>query len=77
MSFFLFLFVSFSFSNNLTLESSIDTDTAYVGDVFLWSVIVEGYSIYNIKFPELEFESDWISIKKQGLFKNKNIDKSK
>lgn len=77
MRFFLLLFVSFSFSNNLILESSIDTDTAYVGDVFLWSVIAEGDSIHNIKFPELEFESDSITIKEQGFIKNNEIIKGR
>lgn len=73
MRFIFFLLISFSFPNNLTLESSIDTNVAYIGDVFLWSVKAKGDSLKNINFPKLEIKSESITIKEQGFYKSNNI----
>ena len=73
MRFIFFLLISFSFPNNLTLESSIDTNVAYIGDVFLWSVKAKGDSLKNINFPKLEIKSESITIKGQGFYKSNNI----
>jgi len=73
MKLILLLTLSFAFSNNLTIESSIDTNVAYIGDVFLWSVKAKGDSLQNINFPKLEFKSESITIKGQGFYKSNNI----
>ena len=73
MRFIFFLLISFSFPNNLTLESSIDTNVAYIGDVFLWSVKAKGDSLQNINFPKLEIKSESLTIKGQGFYKSNNI----
>lgn len=73
MRFISFVMFSFAFSNNLTIESSIDTNVAYVGDVFVWSIKAKGDSLQNINFPKLEIKSDSITIKEQGFYKSNNI----
>lgn len=73
MRFISFVMFSFAFSNNLIIESSIDTNVAYVGDVFVWSIKAKGDSLHNINFPELEIKSDSITIKEQGFYKSNNI----
>ena len=65
--FLLSLFFSVAMPQSLSVISEIDTTEGFIGDVFSWSVKVEGQKDQSIRFPELGEINDTISIRNQSL----------
>jgi hypothetical protein len=63
----LFLFSSFIFAQSLSIVSELDTTQGFIGDIFQWTIKVEGQNDQAIRFPELEMTNDTISIRNQTL----------
>ena len=63
----LFLFSSFIFAQSLSIVSELDTTQGFIGDIFQWTIKVEGQNDQTIRFPELEVTNDTISIRNQTL----------
>lgn len=70
MKIFLLFLITFAFSNKITTESYLDTNVAYIGDLLLWNIMVKSDSLNNINFPKLEIETDSMTVKNQGFYKN-------
>lgn len=66
-TFFIFLFSSILFSQSLSIVSELDTTQGFIGDIFQWTIKVEGQNDQAIRFPELEVTNDTISIRNQTL----------
>ena len=66
-TFIIFLFSSILFSQNLFIVSELDTTQGFIGDIFQWTIKVEGQNDQAIRFPELEVTNDTISIRNQTL----------
>ena len=66
-TFFIFLFSSILFSQNLSIVSELDTTQGFIGDIFQWTIKVEGQNDQAIRFPELKVTNDTISIRNQTL----------
>ena len=66
-TYFSFIFSSILFSQSLSIVSELDTTQGFIGDIFQWTVIVEGQDDQIIRFPELEVTNDTISIRDQIL----------
>jgi len=68
MQFFsIFLFSSFLFAQSLSVVSELDTTKGFIGDVFQWTVKIEGQKKKSIQFLELGAINDTISIRSQTL----------
>ena len=65
--FLLSLFFSVAMPQSLSVISEIDTTEGFIGDVFSWSVKLEGQKDQSIRFPELGEINDTISIRNQSL----------
>jgi len=65
--FLLSLFFSVAMPQSLSVISEIDTTEGFIGDVFSWSVKVEGQKDQSIRFPKLGEINDTISIRNQSL----------
>ncbi len=65
--FLLSLFFSVAMPQSLSVISEIDTTEGFIGDVFSWSVKVDGQKDQSIRFPELGEINDTISIRNQSL----------
>ena len=48
------LFPFFIFANSISISSRLDKDNGYIGDVFQWSIIVEGGNEKEYLFPDLD-----------------------
>ena len=66
-TFFIFLFSSILFSQSLSIVSELDTTQGFIGDIFQWTIKVEGQNDQAIRFPELKVTNDTISIRNQTL----------
>ena len=55
------------FGKSLSVISELDTTQGFIGDIFQWTVKVEGQDDQIIRFPELEVTNDTISIRNQTL----------
>jgi hypothetical protein len=66
-TFFIFYFSSILFSQSLSIVSELDTTQGFIGDIFQWTIKVEGLNDQAIRFPELEVTNDTISIRNQTL----------
>lgn len=66
-TFLLFLFSSFIFGQSLSVVSELDTTQGYIGDIFHWTIKIEGQKNKSIQFPELGEINDTISIRSQTL----------
>ena len=64
---FSFFFSSILFSQSLSIVSELDTTQGFIGDIFQWTIKVEGQNDQAIRFPELEVTNDTISIRNQTL----------
>ncbi|MDP7036728.1 MAG: hypothetical protein QF453_02225, partial [Candidatus Marinimicrobia bacterium] len=64
---FSFFFSSILFSQSLSIVSELDTTQGFIGDIFQWTIKVEGQNDQAIRFPELEVSNDTISIRNQTL----------
>ena len=54
------------FGQYLSVNSELDTTRGFIGDVFNWTIKVEGLNQQTIKLPELTSQDDTISIKKKN-----------
>ena len=54
------------FGQYLSVNSELDTTRGYIGDVFNWTIKVEGLNEQTIKLPELTSQDDTISIRKKN-----------
>ncbi len=54
------------FGQYLSVNSELDTTRGYIGDVFNWTIKVEGLNEQTIKLPELTSRDDTISINKKN-----------
>ena len=52
----------------LSVISELDTTDGFIGDLFLWTIRVEGLDDQDIEFPELTSSNDTLSIKPKTLF---------
>ena len=68
---FSFFFSSILFSQSLSILSELDTTQGFIGDIFQWTIKVEGQNDQIIRFPELEVTNDTISIRNQTLIHEK------
>ena len=66
-TFFIFLVSSILFSQSLSIVSELDTTQGFIGDIFQWTIKVEGQNDQAIRFPQLEVTNDTISIRNQTL----------
>ena len=64
---FSFFFSSILFSQSLSILSELDTTQGFIGDIFQWTIKVEGQNDQIIRFPQLEVTNDTISIRNQTL----------
>ena len=64
---FLFIFSSFVFTQSLSVVTELDTTQGYIGDIFRWTIKVEGQKGESIHFPELGDLNDTLSIRNQTL----------
>lgn len=61
------LFSSFTFGQSIAIVSNLDTTQGFIGDVFLWTVKVEGQKDESVQFPNLGDLSDTLSIRNESL----------
>jgi len=66
-SFPIFLFSSFLFAQSLSVVSELDTTNGFIGDVFQWTVKIDGNENESIQFPEIGEINDTISMRSQTL----------
>ena len=69
LSIFLF-FISFNFSNSISVLSEIDTTSGSIGDVFNWLIKVKNYEEELIDFPDQNFDNDYMSIRTKSIINN-------
>lgn len=65
-----FLFSSILFSQSLSVISELDTTAGLIGDVFNWTIYIEGKANQSIRFPELKLDDNTTSIRNQTLIRN-------
>ena len=61
------LFSSFTFGQSIAIVSNLDTTQGFIGDVFLWTVKVEGQKDESVQFPNLGDLSVTLSIRNESL----------
>ena len=61
------IYFSLLFSQSLSVISELDTTEGFIGDIFKWSVKVEGKTDHIIQFPELKTINDSISLRNKYL----------
>ncbi len=59
----LIFFPSIIFAKSLSVISELDTTKGYIGDIIEWTISVDGKTNQNIQFPQLNIDSDTITIK--------------
>ena len=58
----------------LSVISELDTTDGFIGDLFLWTIRVEGLDDQDIEFPELTSSNDTLSIKpKNFIYEDKKL----
>ena len=61
------LFSSLLFGQSLSVVSELDTTKGFIGDIFHWTIKIEGQKNKSIQFPEIRETYDTISIRSQTL----------
>ena len=69
---FLFLFPAILFCKSFTVNSKIDKEIAYIGDIIKWTILVENYEKRKFNFPIIPDQDESISIIKHQIIYNKN-----
>ena len=69
---FLFLFPAILFCKSFTVDSKIDKEIAYIGDIIKWTILVEDYEKRKFNFPIIPDQDESISIIKHQIIYNKN-----
>ena len=58
----------------LSVISELDTMDGFIGDLFVWTIRVEGLDDQDIEFPRLTSADDTLSIKQKNfIYKNKKL----
>ena len=59
---------------SLSVISALDTTHGFIGDLFLWTIKVEGLDNQDIEFPGLTIPQDTLSIKKKNfIYENEKL----
>ena len=69
---FLFLFPAILFCKSFTVDSKIDKEIAYIGDIIKWTIMVENYEKRKFNFPVIPDQDESISITKHQIIYNNN-----
>ena len=64
-----FLFSSILFPQSLSVISELDTTAGLIGDVFIWTIYIEGQTNQSIRFPDLKLDDNSTSIRNQTLIR--------
>ena len=72
MIYLLIFLQSVLFSKGLQINSKLDTNNVYVGEVISWSIKIEGHENINYKFPDLNIDNDSVKIKRIVSSENTN-----
>ncbi len=68
----LFFYPVILFCNSFTVDSKIDKEIAYIGDIIKWTVIVKNYDKRKFNFPSFPDQNESISVIKQQIIYNNN-----
>ena len=68
----LFLFPAILFCKSFTVDSKIDKEIAYIGDIIKWTILVENYEKRKFNFPIIPDQDESISIIKHQIIYNNN-----
>ena len=69
---FLFLFPAILFCKSFTVDSKIDKEIAYIGDIIKWTILMENYEKRKFNFPIIPDQDESISIIKHQIIYNNN-----
>ena len=69
---FLFLFPAILFCKSFTVDSKLDKEIAYIGDIIKWTILVENYEKRKFNFPIITDQDELISIIKHQIIFNNN-----
>ena len=69
---FLFLFPAILFCKSFTVDSKIDKEIAYIGDIIKWTILVKNYEKRKFNFPIIPDQDKSISIIKHQIIYNNN-----
>ena len=69
---FLFLFPAILFCKSFTVDSKIDKEIAYIGEIIKWTILVENYEKRKFKFPIIPDQDELVSIIKHQIIYNNN-----
>ena len=70
---FLFLFPAILFCKSFTVDSKIDKEIAYIGNIIKWTILVENYEKRKLNFPIIPDQDELIRIiKHQIIYNNKD-----
>ena len=69
---FLFLFPAILFCKSFTVDSKIDKNIAYIGDIIKWTILVQNYEKRKFNFPIIPDQDESISIVKHQIIYNNN-----
>ena len=69
---FLFLFPAILFCKSFTVDSKIDKEIAYIGDIIKWTILVKNYEERRFNFPIIPDQDESISIIKHQIIYNNN-----
>ena len=69
---FLFLFPIILFCKSFTVDSKIDKEIAYIGDIIKWTILVENHEKRKFNFPITPDQDESISIIKHQIIYNNN-----
>ena len=69
---FIFLFPAILFCKSFTVDSKIDKEIAYIGDIIKWTIMVENYEKRKFNFPIIPDQDESISIIKHQIIYNNN-----
>ena len=68
----LLLFPAILFCKSFTVDSKIDKEIAYIGDIIKWTILVENYEERKFNFPIIPDQDESISIIKHQIIYNNN-----
>ena len=64
---FLLLFPAILFCKSFTVDSKIDKEIAYIGEIIKWTILVENYEKRKFNFPIISDQDESISIIKHQI----------
>ena len=72
---FFFLIATKSKSQSISVISSLDTQSVYIGDIITWTLKAKNVEGSRLHFPELNIESDSLNLKqKTFLYENDHLE---